>query len=95
MSDTALTAVVSVALAAIGSGGIVAVIRLVWDIHSGKAAAQRKHNRDARREADLERELRIQFQRRAAELELLAVAAGVPRAELPPPVDLTQLFKTD
>lgn len=95
MTDATLGALVTVALALIGSGGLVAVGRLVWDIRTGRAADERRRNRDARREADLERELRIAFQRRSASLELLALAAGVPEGDLPPPINLSQLYKSD
>jgi len=95
MTDATLGALVTVALALIGSGGIVAVARLVWDIHTGRAADDRRRNRNARREADVERDLRIAFQRRAAALELLALGAGVPEADLPPRIDLAQLYSID
>lgn len=93
MSDATLGALVSIALGLIGSGGLVALLKLIYDIRTGRAAEERQRNRDARHDADLERELRIAFQTRAAELELRLLAAGVPRSELPTPIDLSRLYR--
>lgn len=95
MSDATLGAIVSIALGVIGSGGLVALVKLIYDIITGRAAEQRKNNRDARADADVERELRIAHQTRAAELELLALSKGAKRDEIPAPVDMSRLYRSD
>lgn len=95
MSDAALGLIVSLALAVVGSGGLVALVKLLYDIRTGHAAEQRKSNRDAVRDSDALREVLYATQARMARIEVLAIAAGVPADKIPAAVDTSRLFPSD